>query len=755
MSAMKLNRKIEEREHRHLETDCKECGKSMVVKFPRFVTYWRFNCPHCAMQFSIEIIGGRKCLVFENKGRRVIERVSFANGRNRFYRAKCYACGEKTIVPDQELGQVKSCLKCGFDYQLRAEDEVRYETTIIHNGKPAIYREQTQELTGYIINKNNALFLDDDVRGVPANDLLEAIGGLEKEVETLKKSDQSRQAEVLRVQTEKEDLIRKLAFKDHASSGQASQEKAFKARVRQLEAKFEQRLKGMEADKTDLARRLREEREENAKLRRSQSQAKEIAARNKALIDRNQELVSRNKELTDRNKSQADRNRQLEERIERLGKDQESRELNWQRERTEAKSLLERSRQSERELTGSLDLTRERSSELFARNRELAGKLQRMESDRDQLTSELQDERQQSGKLSGAQQKVSELINRNQALSGRIQRLESQQERLESQKERLESQKERLDKRLREEREINGRLVRTQSDFSGISMKNQELVNRLHQLELEKGRLETKLKEQLESFSKLEKRAEAATTLAQHNRLLKERTQQLEGEKHRQSARILELQEQGRALEKRLADSGKELPKERKLKERNKRLESDNKRLEKLFKDQKEAVLRLNKKMDKAAGLVTINGDLRRKVEQLEVKNRDLSGRLEEQTKLIGRIRRLEMELEQLHNEEPVSASPTESPVGGETYHDDWYCNEGEEGCISTRTELGFARRTLGLKGDPTPARIKQALRRRIKMYHPDRVNGLGMDLRELAHKKTMEINQAYAVLIKRYARAR
>ena len=45
-----------------------------------------------------------------------------------------------------------------------------------------------------------------------------------------------------------------------------------------------------------------------------------------------------------------------------------------------------------------------------------------------------------------------------------------------------------------------------------------------------------------------------------------------------------------------------------------------------------------------------------------------------------------------------------------------------------------------------TPEQIKEAFRREISKYHPDRVEGLGIELRELADQKAKEVNHAYTL---------
>jgi hypothetical protein len=52
----------------------------------------------------------------------------------------------------------------------------------------------------------------------------------------------------------------------------------------------------------------------------------------------------------------------------------------------------------------------------------------------------------------------------------------------------------------------------------------------------------------------------------------------------------------------------------------------------------------------------------------------------------------------------------------------------------------------LGVSEQASSDEIKSAFRREITRYHPDRVEGLGRELRELAEQRAKEINLAYAV---------
>jgi DnaJ-class molecular chaperone len=50
----------------------------------------------------------------------------------------------------------------------------------------------------------------------------------------------------------------------------------------------------------------------------------------------------------------------------------------------------------------------------------------------------------------------------------------------------------------------------------------------------------------------------------------------------------------------------------------------------------------------------------------------------------------------------------------------------------------------LGLRRGASPEEIAQAYREQMKLYHPDRVAGLGEELQRVAHEKTVEIQRAY-----------
>jgi uncharacterized membrane protein YkvA (DUF1232 family) len=56
---------------------------------------------------------------------------------------------------------------------------------------------------------------------------------------------------------------------------------------------------------------------------------------------------------------------------------------------------------------------------------------------------------------------------------------------------------------------------------------------------------------------------------------------------------------------------------------------------------------------------------------------------------------------------------------------------------------------TLGIARTATAAEIDSAYKARMHEYHPDKVAHLGRELRELAHRKALEIQQAHRLLRK------
>jgi Zn finger protein HypA/HybF involved in hydrogenase expression len=53
----------------------------------------------------------------------------------------------------------------------------------------------------------------------------------------------------------------------------------------------------------------------------------------------------------------------------------------------------------------------------------------------------------------------------------------------------------------------------------------------------------------------------------------------------------------------------------------------------------------------------------------------------------------------------------------------------------------------LGLSADAIPMDIKTAYKKKISEYHPDRVEVLGIKIKQIAEEETRQINAAYAML--------
>jgi curved DNA-binding protein CbpA len=66
------------------------------------------------------------------------------------------------------------------------------------------------------------------------------------------------------------------------------------------------------------------------------------------------------------------------------------------------------------------------------------------------------------------------------------------------------------------------------------------------------------------------------------------------------------------------------------------------------------------------------------------------------------------------------------------------------------RDELYYAS-ILELPGKFTSSEIKKAYKQQLFRYHPDRVQHLGREFQEIAHRKTQEITEAYDYFCRAY----
>lgn len=491
---------------RRVKTACKACGKTLGIKYPEAVTYWKIQCPSCAQKISIELIGGRKCLVFDVRGRKTVERIGLTDQRRRFFRAKCFSCDETLVVPESEAGRLKSCHKCGLEFMVQEDGEVYYETTVRINEEMTSYREKVQESTGYLANKNTAFFLGEESskggKAVNAVEMNAALAAMQREADFLREKEEGLRTEYRQAMSEKEVLARKLA--------------------------------------------------------------KEI----------------------------------------------------------EKVAMLEKA-----------------SKNLVATDTKLVG------------------------------------------MQSQVQKLTLERE------------------RLHEEKELLKNKMKVHAD----------VLRALDEEMAKSARLEGKLASLEENVRRV---GEARDQKEQEQRILRETLAQGENRLQRAQEALRHSLEERKVLEAKLLA------------------------LKEVASRQEERVLRGEK-----ATPMAMQGRMR----ELEMENARLTSKIEEGQRMVKRMQELEREVERLRS----VGSVVEPEIG-----DDWYCEEGEEACIRADSDVGMARRVLGIRGQPTPERIKMALRRRVKRYHPDMVSSLGLDLRDLAHRKMQDINRAYAILMKEYGHA-
>ena len=567
----------------HLAITCRCCGKSLTVTHPIAITFWKFDCPHCRMGFTIEIVGNRKCLVYDSPGRHTVERVVLVDKKNRFFRARCFTCETVAILGEADVGVVKSCHKCHMDFTVRQEGagEFFYETVIMRNGHPATFRDKIQELSGYIQQRGQAFFLDEGIPGGSEKELLGSLLSLETEMAALRASNAESGTQLLRVHAEKEDL--------------------------------------------------------NDSLQRAAKENTLLAVQLGALEQTTQRLRIDNQK--------------------------------------QASQLLVHG-----QLARDLERQREKTNQLTIVNRVMQKKLELLTEEKNRL----------DGQMNGYGQMVQDLED-NRALLARV-----------------ESQNHRLGQEVKR-----------------LAVDNQRLVDRLNG----HGEMVRELDGLMERSLKMEVANQA---LAATVKKLTTENQTLSKQRIAQQARHQDLERQTEKVI-RLESANKELAR------RATRLAAENRDFTHQLNEHRDQVRKLERRLKTTTGQEIETAALEKKVAQLLAKNQRLGDRLGDQDRLQARIQELEQRLEWRLRPSP------------EEIYEDWYCEEGEERCIPLDAPGGSDRRVLGLKGHPNPARIKAALRRRVKKYHPDMVACLGLELKALAHRKTQEINVAYANLMTTY----
>ena len=74
--------------------------------------------------------------------------------------------------------------------------------------------------------------------------------------------------------------------------------------------------------------------------------------------------------------------------------------------------------------------------------------------------------------------------------------------------------------------------------------------------------------------------------------------------------------------------------------------------------------------------------------------------------------------------------------------------NEKKQTKTDTTINLNNAYGILGLPANADIEVVKSAYKKLIREYHPDKVEGLGAEIKEVAERKTKEINIAYNLII-------
>lgn len=77
--------------------------------------------------------------------------------------------------------------------------------------------------------------------------------------------------------------------------------------------------------------------------------------------------------------------------------------------------------------------------------------------------------------------------------------------------------------------------------------------------------------------------------------------------------------------------------------------------------------------------------------------------------------------------------------------------NKNNEAPNTNEFGLNEAFRVLGINNSSSWEDVKAAYKQKMKEYHPDRVMNLGDELKELASRKTKDINKSYEILKKHY----
>ncbi|MBF0402108.1 MAG: hypothetical protein HQL90_15255 [Magnetococcales bacterium] len=611
----------------YLTTHCRACGRLLSISYPLAVTFWKFNCTGCNKPYSIEIVGQRKCLVYEQLGRKNVERIGLTQERSVYYRAKCYGCNAVIIVPKSEQGKVQSCHQCRLDFTVsESQNEIFYETVIQYQGHPVTFRDKVQQLEGYILNRGNMFFLDEDMGNRGQQSLLESLSQLENELTALRSQGGSQQNLAMRFQAEKNSLLQKL-------KQQMEQSTLLAERLRTLEAQTQV----WETEKQQYVSRL--------------SQYDEVIRH----LDQKTELGAR-----------------LEGKLEGLNR--------AIRELTSEKEALQGKLAGQSELLKRLEQEKAQNAEWLSRHRVSYAEYQRLLRENNVLEEKI--------------------VGYNELLRD-------------------------LDRQTERAAKFETMYLEASFTVKKLTGENHQLANRLTG--------------QAELVRDLERQSARVVQLEGLNRALEQQVGKLQGDVQRYSGQIYNdksLQQQWEQEKKRVMEL--ELFHRDALRQLEQSV-LENRALSSRLSEREARVVVLEKQLKQAGRGGMEGSELELRLRTLQQENKRLEAKSLEQARLEARLIELETEVNVLRRRGQDRPEPPE----------EWYCEEGEEASISAQEKNFQERRILGLKGEPTPERVKAALRRRIRKYHPDMVASMGLELRELAHRKTQEITRAYSTLMR------
>lgn len=76
---------------------------------------------------------------------------------------------------------------------------------------------------------------------------------------------------------------------------------------------------------------------------------------------------------------------------------------------------------------------------------------------------------------------------------------------------------------------------------------------------------------------------------------------------------------------------------------------------------------------------------------------------------------------------------------------------QGAERPAATPKDVADALAMFNLDGEPSWREVKKAYTETAQLYHPDKVAGMGQELRDVAESKMKSLNAAYAILQRHY----